>query len=57
MIFSAQDKGLPVGRGGSSLFESRRSLLEQPKDEQSRPNLGQEEDRSGDDATFRGPTA
>ena len=57
MIFSAQDKGLPVGRGGSSLFESRRSLLEQPKDEQSRPNPDQEEDRPAYDATFRGPTA
>ena len=57
MIFSAQDKGLPVGRGGSSLFESRRSLLERPKDEQSRPNPSQEEDRPADDATFREPTA
>ena len=57
MIFSAQDKALPVGRDGSSPFESRRSLLERPKDELSRPNRGQEEDRPADDATFRGPTA
>ena len=57
MIFSAQDKALPVGRDGTSPFESRRSLLEQPKDEQSRPNPDQEEDRPAYDATFRGPTA
>ena len=56
MIFSAQDKALPAGRDGSSPFESRRSLLERPRDEQSRPNPGQEEDRPADDATFLGPT-
>ena len=56
MIFSAQDKALPVGRDGTSPFESRRSLLERPKDEQSRPNPSQEEDRPADDAMFLGPT-
>ena len=56
MIFSAQDKALPVGRDGSSPFESRRSLLERPKDEQSRPNPSQEEDRPADGAMFLGPT-